>query len=115
MPKNPKEFADLFGAMIVGEVPETDFGPFGMARLAHVIGSGGVLRHCPEAMQDGVLRAVTGDVGGGWKVPAQARTTVDTQYLLFAAGLLADVEGHGHDVAARVARQVLTSESALRR
>jgi uncharacterized protein (TIGR01319 family) len=86
-----------------------------LARLTHVIGSGGVLRHSPEAMQDRVLRAVTGDVGGGWKVPIRARTTVDSQYLLFAAGLLADAEGHGPEVAARVARQVLTSESALRR
>jgi hypothetical protein len=66
-------------------------------------------------MQANVLRAVTGDVGGGWKVPTHARTTVDSQYLLFAAGLLADAEGHGHHVAARVARQVLTSESAPRR
>jgi len=86
-----------------------------LSRLAHVIGSGGVLRHSPEALQANVLRAVTGDVGGGWKVPTHARTTVDSQYLLFAAGLLADAEGHGHHVAARVARQVLTSESALRR
>jgi uncharacterized protein (TIGR01319 family) len=86
-----------------------------LARLAHVIGSGGVLRHSPKAMQDKVLRAVTGDVGGGWKVPEQARTTVDSQYLLFAAGLLADAEGQGSEVAVRVARQVLSSESALRR
>ncbi|MEP7193866.1 MAG: glutamate mutase L [Actinomycetota bacterium] len=86
-----------------------------LSRLAHVIGSGGVLRHSPSAMQERVLRAVTGDVGGGWKVPDQARTTVDSQYLLFAAGLLADAEGSGHEVAARVARQVLTSGSDLRR
>jgi uncharacterized protein (TIGR01319 family) len=86
-----------------------------LARLAHVIGSGGVLRHSPEAMQDKVLRAVTGDVGGGWKVPRQARTTVDSRYLLFAAGLLADAEGQGSQVAVRVAQQVLSSESAPRR
>jgi len=85
-----------------------------LARLAHVIGSGGVLRHSPQAQQDRVLRAVTTDVGGGWKVPADARTSVDSAYLLFAAGLLADAEGHGAEVAARVARRVLISESALR-
>jgi uncharacterized protein (TIGR01319 family) len=79
-----------------------------LARLAHVIGSGGVLRHSSKAMQDKVLRAVTADVGGGWKVPADARTSVDTAYLLFAAGLLADAEGFGPEVAARVARRVLT-------
>ena len=86
-----------------------------LARLAHVIGSGGVLRHSPRAMQDTVLRAVTGDVGGGWKVPRQARTTVDSQYLLFAAGLLADAEGQGIEVAVRVAQQVLSPESVPRR
>ena len=75
--------------------------------LAHVIGSGGVLRHSSKAMQDKVLRAVTTDLAGGWKVPMQARTTVDSAYLLFAAGLLADAEGYGHEVAARVASGVL--------
>jgi len=82
-----------------------------LAQLAHVIGSGGVLRHCSEAKQDEVLRAVTTDVGGGWKVPAQARTTVDSAYLLFAVGLLADADGHGPEVAARVAAHVLASEA----
>jgi len=82
-----------------------------LARLAHVIGSGGVLRHSPETRQDRVLRAVTTDVGGGWKVPTQARTAVDSAYLLFAAGLLADADGYGIEVAARVAGRVLVSET----
>jgi uncharacterized protein (TIGR01319 family) len=82
-----------------------------LARLAHVIGSGGVLRHSPETLRDGVLRAVITDVGGGWKVPTQARTTVDSAYLLFAAGLLADADGYGIEVAARVAGRVLASEA----
>ena len=86
-----------------------------LARLVHVIGSGGVLRHSPKAMQDKVLQAVITDVGGGWKVPTEARTTVDSAYLLFAAGLLADAEGHGPAVAARVAGRVLASESIARR
>jgi hypothetical protein len=86
-----------------------------LTRLAHVIGSGGVLRHSPKAMQDEVLQAVITDVGGGWKVPTQARTTVDSAYQLFAAGLLADAQGHGVEVAARVARRVLASASARRR
>jgi uncharacterized protein (TIGR01319 family) len=81
-----------------------------LARVAHVIGSGGVLRHSPKAKRENVLRAVTTDLSGGWKVPADARTTVDSAYLLFAAGLLADAEGHGPGVAARVARRVLASE-----
>jgi hypothetical protein len=37
MPKNPQEFANLFGAKIVGEVPDVSGGPFGMARLAHIM------------------------------------------------------------------------------
>ncbi len=82
-----------------------------LARLAHVIGSGGVLRHSTKARQDQVLRAVTTDVGGGWKVPTQAAVTVDSAYLLFAAGLLAEAQGHGAEVAARVARRVLVSET----
>jgi uncharacterized protein (TIGR01319 family) len=81
-----------------------------LTRLAHVIGSGGVLRHSPKAKRDNVLRAVTTDFKGGWKVPTGARTTVDSAYLLFAAGLLADAEGHGPEVAARVAGRVLASE-----
>ena len=82
-----------------------------LARLAHVIGSGGVLRHSSKAMQDRVLRAVTTDVGGGWKVPTDASTTVDSAYLLFAAGLLADADGYGPEVGARLAARVLESET----
>ena len=37
-----------------------------------------------------VLARVTGDHGGGWRVPEAARTRVDTAYVLFAVGLLAD-------------------------
>jgi uncharacterized protein (TIGR01319 family) len=81
-----------------------------LSRLTHVIGSGGVLRHSPKAKQDKILRAVTTDVRGGWKVPTQARTTVDSAYLLFAAGLLADADGHGPEVAVRVAARVLASQ-----
>jgi len=44
-------------------------------------------------------------------VPADARTTVDSAYLLFAAGLLADADGYGPEVAARVAGRVLGSQT----
>lgn len=37
MPTNPQEFADLFGARLIGEVPDVGGGPFGMARLAHLL------------------------------------------------------------------------------
>jgi hypothetical protein len=81
-----------------------------LSRVAHVIGSGGVLRHGAKPKQGNVLRAVTSDFGGGWKVPAGARTTVDSAYLLFAAGLLADAPGHGPDEAAKVAVRVLAAQ-----
>jgi hypothetical protein len=37
MPQDPDEFAEIFGAKLVGEVPDTGGGPFGMARLAHLL------------------------------------------------------------------------------
>ncbi len=37
MPIDPREFAELLGAEIVGQVPEVGGGPFGMARLAHIL------------------------------------------------------------------------------
>jgi uncharacterized protein (TIGR01319 family) len=82
-----------------------------LAKLAHVIGSGGVLRYASAARQDQVLHAIVTDVGGGWKVPAQARTTVDSAYLLFAVGLLTDADGHGPEVAARLAARVLAPQA----
>jgi uncharacterized protein (TIGR01319 family) len=59
-----------------------------------VVGSGGVLRH---GGGDAVLDAVLGDTAGGWAAPAAARRTVDSRYVLAAAGLLA---GDHPDVAA---------------
>jgi hypothetical protein len=37
MPLDPQEFAQMLGAEIVGQVPDVGDGPFGMARLAHVL------------------------------------------------------------------------------
>ena len=51
-----------------------------------VVGSGGVLRHGGGAY---VLDAVLSDTAGGWPAPTAARTVVDEQYVLAAAGLLA--------------------------
>ncbi|KAB7743545.1 glutamate mutase [Nostocoides sp. F2B08] len=64
--------------------------PRPLADVGLVIGSGGVLRHNePDAALD-VVRAVTTDHGGGWRVPEGAQVAVDTAYLLFAVGLLAE-------------------------
>ncbi len=72
-----------------GRPPSPGDGPRPLTRVGLLIGSGGVLRHAGPAAS-GVLEAVTADHGGGWKVPAAARTGVDTAYVLFAVGLLAD-------------------------
>ena len=68
--------------------------PRPLANVTALVGSGGVLRHTDEAGRDHVLGAVLADHAGGWKVPRAARATVDTAYLLFAAGLLADDPEH---------------------
>ncbi|WP_404392025.1 glutamate mutase L [Humibacillus xanthopallidus] len=64
--------------------------PRPLANVTTLIGSGGVLRHADEAGRSRVLGAVLADHAGGWKVPRAASATVDTAYLLFAVGLLAD-------------------------
>jgi hypothetical protein len=37
VPQDPQEFAKLLGAKIVGEAPDVDGGPFGMARLVRLM------------------------------------------------------------------------------
>ena len=43
----------------------------------------------PVDVGDRVLARVTGDHGGGWRVPDSAQRRVDAAYVLFAVGLLA--------------------------
>ncbi|GAA0497547.1 hypothetical protein Ade02nite_54120 [Paractinoplanes deccanensis] len=62
-----------------------------------VVGSGGVLRHGGGAY---VLDAVLTDTAGGWAAPTGARAVIDDQYVLAAAGLLAN--DHPHVAAALV-------------
>jgi uncharacterized protein (TIGR01319 family) len=78
--------------------------PRPLANVTALIGSGGVLRHTDSLGRDHVLGAVLADHAGGWKVPRAARATVDTAYLLFAAGLLA---GDQPDLARTIAAQSL--------
>ncbi|MGO4599266.1 glutamate mutase L [Terrabacter sp. 2RAF25] len=77
--------------------------PRPLANVTALVGSGGVLRHTDDAGREHVLGAVLADHAGGWKVPRAARATVDTAYLLFAAGLLA---ADAPDVARTVAAQI---------
>jgi uncharacterized protein (TIGR01319 family) len=80
--------------------------PGGAARplrdVTLLVGSGGVLRHRPEAAV-AVLRPLTADHAGGWAVPERARVTVDRRYVLFAAGLLAAVAPEAAATLARTA------------
>jgi uncharacterized protein (TIGR01319 family) len=76
-----------------------------LANVTVLVGSGGVLRHAQAAGRERVLGAVLADHAGGWKVPRAARATVDTAYLLFAAGLLADDPAHP-DLALALARTI---------
>ena len=71
--------------------------PRPLAEVSVVLGSGGVLRHSPPEVSAAVLAAVTGDHGGGWRVPDRARVGVDSSYVLFVVGLLSQV----HPSAAR--------------
>ncbi|HET6967735.1 MAG TPA: glutamate mutase L, partial [Ornithinibacter sp.] len=73
-----------------GRPPHPSERPRPLADVALVVGSGGVLRHAPRDVGSRVLARVTGDHGGGWRVPEAARSRVDTAYVLFAVGLLAE-------------------------
>ena len=60
-------------------------------RADQQVGSGGVLRHGgPDAVRR-VLTPATGDAfEGGWQLPRDPRVAVDHDYVLAAAGLLAE-------------------------
>ncbi len=78
--------------------------PRPLANIAHLIGSGGVLRHAPTGAAQQLLTDVLADHGGGWRPPDRARVAVDTAYLLCAVGLLSD---RHPEAAAALARQVV--------
>ncbi|MEU6859195.1 glutamate mutase L [Glycomyces sp. NPDC046736] len=70
-----------------------------LAAVGLVIGSGGILRRDPDAVE--LLReAVGGDTSGGVRPPKDARFAIDADYRLAPAGLLA-AEGRT-DLAARL-------------
>jgi uncharacterized protein (TIGR01319 family) len=84
-----------------GRPPHPSERPRPLADVVLLVGSGGVLRHAPDALGPRVLARVVADHGGGWRVPEAARVRVDTAYVLFAIGLLA--EGHPAAAAALAA------------
>lgn len=69
-----------------------------------LVGSGGVLRHAPAGRARAVLAAVLADHAGGWALPRAAATTIDREYVLAPAGLLA---GEHPAVAAALVRRYL--------
>jgi len=69
--------------------PDSGRGGKDLRQVRLVVGSGGVLRHADPARRDAILTAALTDHAGGWLLPARAPTTVDTHYVLAAAGLLA--------------------------
>lgn len=75
--------------------------PRALGDVAHIVGSGGVLRHTPDHAAADILRAVASDYAGGWRTPTEADVSVDVDYLLFAAGLLTGVDDAAAAVAAR--------------
>ena len=58
-----------------------------LREVALLVGSGGALRHAPDA-EDLLRQRLSG--AGGWLVPEHPRVVVDTDYVLAAAGLLAE-------------------------
>lgn len=75
--------------------------PRPLADVGLVLGSGGVLRHGPSDLAQTVVGAVLSDHAGGWTVPAAATHGVDTAYLLFACGLLAQAHPEAAGALAR--------------
>jgi uncharacterized protein (TIGR01319 family) len=73
-----------------------------------LVGSGGVFRHGRAGVAARVLAGSTGsDFEDGWQLPREARLVVDSDYVLAAAGLLAE----RHPVAAyRLVRRLVTDE-----
>jgi uncharacterized protein (TIGR01319 family) len=86
------ELARLAGLLAVrrhGRPASPGEAPRPLTNVAHLVGSGGVLRHAEPAAARQVLAGVLADHGGGWRPPDGARPAVDTAYLLCAVGLLA--------------------------
>jgi uncharacterized protein (TIGR01319 family) len=75
-----------------------------------LVGSGGVLRHGRPGVADRIFAGSVGDgLQGGWQLPRRAEVTVDSDYVLAAAGLLAA----RHPEAARRLVRRLTGQRSI--
>jgi uncharacterized protein (TIGR01319 family) len=97
--------AALVAARRHGRAETATASPRPLRDVGLVVGSGGVLRHGDNALRRAVLGPLTTDHGGGWRAPEGAGLAVDSRYVLFAAGLLAD---QAPVAAARLATTCLT-------
>ena len=61
-----------------------------LRQVGLLVGSGGVLRHGRPGLVERVLGGCVGNGPDGWQLPERARVVVDHDYVLAAAGLLAD-------------------------
>lgn len=82
-------FATVIAARRHGRPATPGEPPRPLADVAHLVGSGGVLRHAEPEAAASALAGVSGDHAGGWRPPGSASRTIDTTYLLAAIGLLA--------------------------
>jgi uncharacterized protein (TIGR01319 family) len=76
-----------------------------------LVGSGGVLRHGRPGVAGRVFAGSLGEVDGGWQLPRRADVTVDQEYVLAAAGLLAPAH---RDAAIRLLAGLVVSPRAPR-
>ncbi|WP_433089678.1 glutamate mutase L [Dactylosporangium sp. CA-052675] len=60
-----------------------------LRHVSTVVASGGVFRHAEPGAAVAALAPALHDHAGGWALPRAPRTTVDTAYVLAAAGLIA--------------------------
>lgn len=60
-----------------------------LSRVRTVVASGGVFRHADPQRLGAMLEPVRTDFAGGWQLPRSPRLTVDRDYVMAAAGLLA--------------------------
>lgn len=60
-----------------------------LSRVRSVVLTGGVARHADPVRLERMVRTVLHDTAGGWRLPTAPTVTVDRDYVMAAAGLLA--------------------------
>ena len=81
-----------------------------LREVSLVVGSGGVFRYAEPQRLSYMLEPARSDFGGGWLVPEHATLVIDKQYVLAAAGLLADDH---REAAMRVLRTELVDKGRV--